>query len=587
MKKLKNIFLFYVTISIFVGLYKLSQPDYDRARRSPTLPYIYDCTRLALGIVAGALNNSSSNWFRGIAIVFSPVAVAGLPACVIADTLMLPYDYYKYLKVGPHVKFWLRAESKDIQISNGIVMNAEEFREHYSPLVAKLVVSRINLAKFHNNPDVAELLLALAESSPDIRDSRGIITKLGESDHLNEHSMIRICDMVLEDPQRHYSLTIRLARSDNAPEECLKRYLSEDIKLRSIVDHKKVIEPKYSAASNKNLNTEFLDKTVNSAMESSDYKLLSSVARNGSTADSTINNIIQWLRRNHEDKTNADRIGLFNNLAERGNNEKDVRFIYQSLQDEEALIRLAENASTSKASLIEIIKDHPDKKRLLVAVASGNRVDFDVYQAFMQHTQEKHLGYVSAALVSNSNLQDNTILADLASRNETQNIVSSYTYRRLLERSEVPTIELMDYGILEFVQAETNLPESLFKEAGWRRPGSWVVKERTNTIPNAEGVNFGVMYKAATKYSTKSVNIKHKIIYPNGGISDPETGKTMLTDTSEDRVNPNEGYIYYEVIEDPMKTKTGKWVIQILHEGNIVVEKAFYIKDPASLQQKS
>ncbi len=115
MKKIKTVLLFYVAISAFVVLYKLSIPDEDRIKIRPLKPYLYDCTRVASGIISSALNDSDSNWFRGISVIVSPVAIAGFPACLIADTIMLPYDFYKYSKVAPHIQFWFNPNSQEIQ----------------------------------------------------------------------------------------------------------------------------------------------------------------------------------------------------------------------------------------------------------------------------------------------------------------------------------------------------------------------------------------------------------------------------------------------------------------------------------------
>lgn len=95
----------YFCLSILILVIKLGDSEYERMRDSSS-PFIYDSTKLAIRILDSAMNSPSSNWGKEMAVIMSPVAIAALPATIIADTLAFPYDYYLEKKTRKTRGFW-------------------------------------------------------------------------------------------------------------------------------------------------------------------------------------------------------------------------------------------------------------------------------------------------------------------------------------------------------------------------------------------------------------------------------------------------------------------------------------------------
>lgn len=67
---------------------------------------IYFATKMDVGLIRGAFNDSESNWFQGVAIIALPFAIIDLPFSIITDTIMLPYDLYKISGYEEDIEFW-------------------------------------------------------------------------------------------------------------------------------------------------------------------------------------------------------------------------------------------------------------------------------------------------------------------------------------------------------------------------------------------------------------------------------------------------------------------------------------------------
>lgn len=562
--------------------YKLSMTDMERVRYFSLEPFIYDCTRISTGVVSSALNDSSSNWGRGIAIVLSPFAIAGLPACLIADTVLLPYDTYKYYKIAPHIQFWYKADNAGINIVNGNITNIDDFKAHYNPISAKVISTNLNLLPLYKNEDLASLLFILAERNPEIKQSKNIINYFGKSELLNKKHMQRICDRTLKGDKADNNLMFDLARNRTTPDKCLREY--SKLYVIHISTATTPLTLKYVVSSNTSSSKSLLKSLAISGMEDRDIPLLQRIILNKSSSNETVKRVTDWaleVLKNPAPEVDTPRVnGLFAALSSRIHDSNSLALIYPYLHDESSLIVAANNSAISKAMLIEMIQDHADKNKLLRAIAKGSRVDIDIFYKLFAYATEQNEYSVLEDIIYNDNLVDKSIIQKLASIEKIEVSVNPYAYKVLLKITEPLTINIIDFGIVEFQESNEHFPEEFKNIKGFKTPGTWVVTKHTDIIPKTMGVKFGIFYEASKKHSYGPFELQYDLIYPEGGIKNIDSGEIMdAATTDEGWVNSGEGNIFYEYIDKPWMLKSGEWVFQLKHKGQVIAEKTFYVKD--------
>jgi len=115
----------------------------ERFHYPPKSPFIYDTTKMAIGVLKGASDSSTSNWDQEIALILSPVAILALPATLIADTVSLPYDYYLDKKITPNVDFWKKQFVRNKKINKSITDQEKKlYEKNFNEIGALMVYQR-------------------------------------------------------------------------------------------------------------------------------------------------------------------------------------------------------------------------------------------------------------------------------------------------------------------------------------------------------------------------------------------------------------------------------------------------------------
>ena len=258
---------------------------------------------------------------------------------------------------------------------------------------------------------------------------------------------------------------------------------------------------------------------------------------------------------------------------------KETRVLAEPHAYEVLLTHDGKGLTVNKQARLELIRDNIGAPNLLSQVASGEYVDMDIYNQLWKSTPEKSKKYLLIFIIHNKKLQDEAIHKQLLANKSTKAIVGDDTYKYLLAFTEVPAIKITDFGILYFKEDENtiNLKE-LRNKPDWQPPGEWLVANQKTTIPNKLGINFGMFYVASREHSNNSVDLQYEIIYPQGGMTDPKTGKVTTIDVDKGSVPIGEGHAFFQAFDHPWEIKSGKWVFQLKYKEKIVAKKVFYVE---------
>ena len=258
---------------------------------------------------------------------------------------------------------------------------------------------------------------------------------------------------------------------------------------------------------------------------------------------------------------------------------KETKELIESRAYEALLVYDGKGLTVNKQARLELIRENIEEPNFLYQVAGGEHVDMDIYNQLWKSTPEKSRKYLLSFIIHNKKLQDEAIHKQLLVNKNTKAIVDDETYNYLLAFTEVPVIKITDFGVLYFKEDESaiNLKE-LLNKPDLQSPGRWLVENQKTTIPNKLGINFGIFYVASREYSNNSVDLQYEIIYPQGGIIDPETGEVTTIDVEKGSVPIGEEHVFFQTFDHPWEIKSGKWVFQLKYKGKIIAKKVFYIE---------
>ncbi|MDG9928800.1 MULTISPECIES: DUF3859 domain-containing protein [unclassified Pseudomonas] len=137
--------------------------------------------------------------------------------------------------------------------------------------------------------------------------------------------------------------------------------------------------------------------------------------------------------------------------------------------------------------------------------------------------------------------------------------------------------ELLKYGIAKNVVIQTIKDKELV--SGEKHiVASCNIVEETQKVPAKLGSEFGIVYKIGRVDFAPSIRIEEVIIFPDGGVTNPETGRNVRFDSELLDVSPNTDLYFSYTLDYPWEIKVGTWVFQVRQEGEVLVEKEFYIE---------
>lgn len=140
--------------------------------------------------------------------------------------------------------------------------------------------------------------------------------------------------------------------------------------------------------------------------------------------------------------------------------------------------------------------------------------------------------------------------------------------------TQVSSVDIIEYG--KFYAEESRRDFSINADMGGvRKSKNQKLIESGDTLSLELGKNIGFRYQVNGSPSSGEKEITLKIIYPSKGITNPKNGKAksfyQATNTKEI------GNIYFHSFHfrHEWEAVPGKWIFQVLVDGQIMAEKQF------------
>ena len=109
-------------------------------------------------------------------------------------------------------------------------------------------------------------------------------------------------------------------------------------------------------------------------------------------------------------------------------------------------------------------------------------------------------------------------------------------------------------------------------------PNQWM--KRTKNIPAKTGIEFGVMFSLIGEPKGKSVALDAVWRFPESGITNPETGKTLHKEEVEAVGKVGDGMFQIYRLSKPWEVVKGDWYVDLYYEGRKIGSEKFVLVDP-------
>ena len=106
----------------------------------------------------------------------------------------------------------------------------------------------------------------------------------------------------------------------------------------------------------------------------------------------------------------------------------------------------------------------------------------------------------------------------------------------------------------------------------------WNLLKKTNMIPAEKGVEFGIEYKVDAFSLQSDFDVEEIIIFPEGGITNPENKIHQEIDSEKALLTKNEKGSFTYKMEYDWEVVPGNWVFQVRHKGVIYAQMVFNVK---------
>jgi len=106
----------------------------------------------------------------------------------------------------------------------------------------------------------------------------------------------------------------------------------------------------------------------------------------------------------------------------------------------------------------------------------------------------------------------------------------------------------------------------------------WNLLKKTNMIPAEKGVEFGIEYKVDALSLQSDIEVEEIIIFPEGGITNPENKIHQEIDSEIALLTKNEKGSFTYKMEYDWEVVPGNWVFQVRHRDVIYAQMVFNVK---------
>jgi len=543
---------------------------------------VYPAVQIDFTLLSGV---GRGGMFADLALMLSPLVILDIPISFIVDTIMLPYDIGMYAYNSHYINYW-----SDVSKNRSINRPLSEYLLKYNKTGA---VAMLSTSRYVEDQDVLNLFFDVAaanEAEPVT--SRKIITRLVTRADINAgFSSLRThtCNAISSDiTNTKFSGGIHvIVKGAGYPDACIQSLadggLGCTVLVLSTRLQEKYVRKCYQEYPEKlNQWISMIPSTpadIQISIFNDEFNKLA--ALNHPLSRITYHNdsmtVLGNLARTTKDPALIARLHELDNqsitMILTGNPSVPVEY---KLATDSFISNYVSSDSTTKEELIELIREHPDNHKLLLAIASGKHVDNDVYDALMKFTPQDTRADVYERILSNRELSGYDILFELASRPDAKELLTQESFQHLLSLTETPSIATGDYGILEYV---VNHPE-VYRESALLEPellpGEWVIREQTNNIKLEKGLIFGFFYKVTKESSKRPSKIRPEIIPPKGSPT-RLVHELKQIDDGKSWHDIDQEYVYMYRISEDWEMMPGDWVFKLSHRGKVLSSVTFHL----------
>lgn len=173
---------------------------------------VYPATKMDASLLDSA---TQDHWGSGMAKVLSPFAVIDIPFSLITDTVMLPYDWYRWSYNSEYIQFW-----DNVALNKNVLLPMSEYLENFKEAGAYRVLRQ---SKIINNKKLLWLYFDIASTDNNQKQSKLIIERvIGKANkypELAEH----VCNAGAQHiSQDKYQYGFHLMMRNNYSAACVK-----------------------------------------------------------------------------------------------------------------------------------------------------------------------------------------------------------------------------------------------------------------------------------------------------------------------------------------------------------------------------
>jgi len=142
------------------------------------------------------------------------------------------------------------------------------------------------------------------------------------------------------------------------------------------------------------------------------------------------------------------------------------------------------------------------------------------------------------------------------------------------KQTQVSEIKLLSYGVAQGEAVET-VKDPTAVAGSVDILDEWRVTKQTTDIRSRPGIRFGIEYSLHGQPSERQVVVEEVIIFPDDGLTNPDTGVTQKRYGSESLVLLNQPTFFAYGLDEPWEEKPGQWIFRVKYVDRIVIEVTF------------
>ena len=138
--------------------------------------------------------------------------------------------------------------------------------------------------------------------------------------------------------------------------------------------------------------------------------------------------------------------------------------------------------------------------------------------------------------------------------------------------------EITRFGLYDF--KVTSKRTEAGTATGYVQTGDYEFHTTTTTVPARLGAHFGFEYVLIGTPKGAKINVRKVVIFPQGGLTNPKTGKTVARNEYEDTIAIGDRGLRGYSLDEDWEAVPGTWTLQLWLGDRKLAEKSFTLTRP-------